>query len=367
MPDTILFSGATGHIGSALLPLLLAEADTRVLAIVRARDADHLEARRQALVSWMPPGFDASRLAVVQADLAQPGLGLSTADRERVASEATSILHCAASVRFDMPQDTAVTQNMGATEAMLALARGLADAGRLQRFDHVSTCYVAGDRRGRVLETECDVGQGFRNSYEWSKCQSEGKVRAAQAAGLPAAIHRPSIVVGDSRTGETRAFNVMYWPLKLYARGWFRSFPGSPACLVDVVPVDFVAETTAALRRTPASLGRCFHVAAGDGARTVRDLFEPVREALDGPPLRYVDQRIWRGVVRPLMSPMLLTARGRAVRRGGDAYLPYFLGNPLFDTTALRDVLGAAAEAPPIGEYLGRVVAYARDQDFGRA
>ncbi len=367
MAETLLLSGATGHVGTALLPLLLEDPQLRILALVRARDAAHLAERRETLLGWLPEDFDGSRLDLVRADLAEPNLGMGPEDLERVEGSATSVLHCAASVRFDMPEDTAIQQNMAATEAMLGLARRLADAGRLHRMDHVSTCYVAGDRSGRVLETECDEGQGFRNSYEWSKCQSEKKVRQAQAEGLPVAIHRPSVIVGDSRSGVTRSFNVMYWPLKLYARGWFRSFPGRADCVADIVPVDYVARAMADLRRRPESLGRCFHLAAGDEALSVGELFEPIRSALEGPPLRYVDQRVWRGVVRPLMSPMLLTKRGRAVRRGGNAFLPYFIQNPLFDTSELVDVLGDAAKAPPVTDYIQKVVGFARDQDFGRA
>ena len=122
MSDTLLLSGATGHVGTALLPLLLQDPEQRILAMVRARDPEHLAARRRTLLGWMPEGFDADRLELVRADLAQPDLGMTPGDLARVRAEATSVLHCAASVRFDMPEDTAVQQNMAATEAMLDLA-----------------------------------------------------------------------------------------------------------------------------------------------------------------------------------------------------------------------------------------------------
>ena len=235
MRETVLLTGATGHVGTALLPLLTADPDVTVFALVRAKDEAHLAERAARLVEVGGP-----RIVALRGDVTAPDLGLSTRDQERVAAEVTALIHSAASVRFDMPEDKAATENIASTEGMLALARRLADRGRLTRLDHVSTAYVAGTRLGRVLENECDEGQDFRNSYEWSKCQAEKKVRAAVAEGLPVAVHRPSIVVGDSRTGKTEAFNVLYWPLMLYARGWWRIFPGRPDTLVDVVPVDFV-------------------------------------------------------------------------------------------------------------------------------
>lgn len=360
---TLLLTGATGHVGSALLPRLLADPEQRVLALVRARDGDHLAARRQQLLADI--GADESdRLVLLRGDVSQPGLGLSAADRDRVLSQADSIMHSAASVRFDLPEQTAAQQNIDATRAVLELCTALAEAGRLVRYDHVSTCYVAGDRRGRVLETEIDEGQGFRNSYEWSKCQAEGLVRAAGGAGLPLCIHRPSIVVGDSRTGATRSFNVLYWPLKIYARGWWRTLPGDPEALVDLVPVDWLADAMLALHRDAGSLGRCVHLAQGDAALTIGQMMERVRDRTSGPPLRVVDQARYRRFVRPLLWPFFQTRRGERIRRGGDAYLPYCLANPLFDTTWRDHLLRGLAPPDPLA-VLDTILAFALRTDFG--
>ncbi len=362
MSDTVLLTGATGHVGTALLPRLLEDPACVVLALVRAKDDVHLAEREAALRRRVPDA--AGRVHALRGDVTAPGLGLSPADRARVEAEVTALIHSAASVRFDMPQDRAAGENIASTESMLALARTLAERGRLVRHDHVSTAYVAGDRTGRVFEHECDVGQGFRNSYEWSKCQAEARVRASIAEGLPAAIHRPSIVVGDSRTGETEAFNVLYWPLMLYARGWWRLFPGRPDTLVDVVPVDFVADAIAALRRDPGTLGGCFHLAAGDEAPRVDALAARFAAVLERPPLRTIDPDFYLKWVRPVLRrPLSLTKRGRRILRGGSAYLPYFRQNPLFDTTNLRRHLGRGA--PSVFDYVDRIARYAKEKDFG--
>ena len=59
---------------------------------------------------------------------------------------------------------------------------------------------------------------------------------------LPVTVLRPSIVVGDQRSGWTSAFNVLYWPLRAFARGLLRSVPALPSSPVDVVSVDYVAD-----------------------------------------------------------------------------------------------------------------------------
>lgn len=362
--DTVLLTGGTGQVGAAVIPRLLRDPDTRVLALVRARDEAHLAQRRAELIGALDDPAHADRLDLLRGDLSAPDLALAPADRARIDAEVTSIVHSAASVRFDLPLAEAQAENVEGTRKMLAIADRLASAGRLRRFDHVSTCYVAGTRLDRATEAECDVGQGFRNTYEQTKCEAEGVVRAAFAAGLPGAIHRPSIIVGDSRSGATRAFNVLYWPLKIYTRGWWRTFPGGPQVRVDVVPVDFVADALVGIRADPRSLGRCFHLAAGDDAPTVEALVERVRQAVGGPPLRYVQPGLYRKLIRPLLFPLRLTERGRAVFRGGNVYLAYLSGNPVFDTSNLREVLGDRGRAPSALDYFERIVRYAVERDF---
>lgn len=366
MSDCVLVTGATGNLGTALIGRLLKDTKTRVLALARARDDQHLAQRRDKMLAVLGGEIDDKHLGFIYGDVSQPDLGLDQRDREKVTAEVDSIIHAAASVRFDIPRDVAAHQNVQSTEYILALTQQLQERGDFRRLDYVSTCYIAGDRKGRVYEHECDVGQGFRNSYEWSKCQSEEIVREAMDAGLPAAIHRPSILAGDSRSGATRSFTALYWPLKVYARGWWRFLPGKPDALIDVVPLDFVAEAMSRLRADPGSLGGCFHLASGEDAARVEDLALRLQELLDGPPVRYADQRLWRTLVRPLMSSALkLIPHGDKIRRGTDVYMPYFESNPMFDTSNTEKLLGDF-KPPPVLAYFDEIVRYACEQDFGR-
>ena len=119
---------------------------------------------------------------------------------------------------------------------LLALAGELDD---LRRLVHVSTAYVGGRHAGTFREDDLDVGQEFRNSYEQSKYEAELEV---QASDLPLVVARPSIVVGDRYSGWTPAFNVIYWPLRAFARGMLDEVPANPDGVVDIVPVDYVAD-----------------------------------------------------------------------------------------------------------------------------
>jgi nucleoside-diphosphate-sugar epimerase len=79
---------------------------------------------------------------------------------------------------------------------------------KLDVLYHVSTAYVCGLKLGSIPEGPFLVTEGFKNPYEESKYESEGLVRSS---GLPAAIIRPSITIGDSRTGDSGSDIRMYY------------------------------------------------------------------------------------------------------------------------------------------------------------
>src|SRR5437763_10977260 len=124
--------------------------------------------------------------------------------------------------------------------------------GGLARFAYVSTAYVAGTHPGEFHEDELAVGQDFRNAYEQSKFEAEQLVRA-RADRLPVQIFRPSIIVGERASGWTSSFNVLYTPLKAFARGRLPLLPADPEAPVDVVPVDYVADAIFTLASGPLS------------------------------------------------------------------------------------------------------------------
>ena len=181
------------------------------------------------------------------ADLTAPDLGLSAAERDRLAERAGTIVHSAASVSFTLELEEARSINLEGTRRMLELAELADRRGGLGCYAHVSTAFVAGTHRGRFAEADQDVGQEFHNSYERSKFEAEQLVRSRD---LLFTILRPSIVVGDRNNGWTAAFNVLYWPLRAFARGLFTAVPAIPSAPVDVVSIDYVADAADSLVET---------------------------------------------------------------------------------------------------------------------
>ena len=333
----VLLTGATGFVGREVLARFLERDRRHVFALVRADNDDEAAGR-------LP---DHARLTAVAGDIEQGNLGLATSSSERLRREVTTVLHCAASVSFDMPLEQSRSVNVDGTRRVLDFARSCT---RLERFTYVSTAYVAGEPGRLFREDELAVGQEFRNPYERSKFEAELALRS-EGADLPLQILRPSIVVGDSTTGRTSSFNVLYGPLKAFARGTVPAIPARRDAPVDIVPVDYVADRVHELAtRGP---NGTFHLVAGRNATTVGRLLEMSSEALGRPEPRVLSPSVYGRWVHPW-----LRRKYRGLRRL-EAYFPYFAMNVRFDDRRL-------GPGPRVESYFHRLVRYAQAARWGR-
>jgi long-chain acyl-CoA synthetase len=323
----VLLTGATGFLGMELLARYLERGDRTVYALIRARDDAEASARLRAAAHEVVPGAERydDRLVAIRGDVAAPGLGLNEAQRDALAERVTEIVHSAASVEFTLPLDEARRINVGGTRNMLDLALLAQRRGGLRRFSHVSTAYVAGTHRGVFAEDDLDLGQEHRNTYERTKWEAEKLVRE-HAGVLPLQVFRPSIVVGESETGWTPAFNVIYAPLKAFARGATTPvMPARRASPVDVVPVDYVADAIHALAGGGVSSapGLTYSLAAGPQASSVGELIDLSAAAFErSRPLALQPWLYQRTVHRALLR------RSSGPRRRwlehGEVFYPYF-------------------------------------------
>jgi long-chain acyl-CoA synthetase len=358
--ELILVTGATGFLGVQLVRELLdRQPDATLALLVRDRPGQSGQQRADLIV----PPADRSRVQVYSGDVSQPNCGLDTAAYQRLSDTTTRVIHSAATVRFDHSLDEARRINVEGTRRMLDFAAG---ARQLRSLAYVGTAYVAGERTGLVREDELAVGQAYRNTYEQTKAEAEALVRS-RLDSLPGVILRPSIIVGDSRTGATSSFKMMYWPLKIYARRLWRTVPGFPDAVLDIVPVDFVASAVARLAFDEAALGSTVHLCAGPrGSATIQQVARRAAEYFDAPQPRYVDPKLFFAMVRPILF-MSLWGRKRRVLVDGAAYRDYFTMRMQFDTANAERLLEPAEVRPPqVLDYLDRLFHYCVASDWGR-
>jgi thioester reductase-like protein len=371
-PDTgartrgdVLITGATGFLGMELMARLLEDGDRRVWALVRAPDQAAATERVRATLSSLVPDAHAyaDRVEAVAGDLLTPGLGLSPRRRDELAERVDEVIHAAASVSFALPLDQARAINVAGTQRVLELAAWIQRRNGLRRFAHVSTAYVAGTHRGTFGEEDLECGQGFNNTYERSKWEAERLVRA-HCSRLPVQVFRPSIVVGDERSGWTPSFNVIYTPLRAYASGTLPVVPARRSAPVDIVPVSYVARAILAL--ADAGAGRTFNLAAGPEAGSVGELIDRAAAHLDRPRARVLPPALYKSVVHPLLLRRANPAQRRWLERG-QVFFPYFASRLSFDVSAARAGLEPVGiRVPRVDAYLDRLLEFAVRAHWGR-
>ena len=253
MTKHIFFTGFPGFIGKRLIEKLLQQWPITMTHLLVTESMLPLAERTLAEIIEVVPGAE-GKLAIIVGDISKPSLGLEPDLYRRLTDAVTDIFHLAAIYHLDTPQSIAQAVNVTGTKNVLALARAGEKSPRLHYF---STCYVSGTYQGIFCESDLDKGQQFKNFYEATKFQAEKEVRLA-AVEVPVTIYRPSIVVGDSRTGVTDKFDGPYGILQLMKRGLHIFRPGRGTASINIVPIDFIIDATVYISGQAASVGKTF-------------------------------------------------------------------------------------------------------------
>jgi Male sterility protein len=180
-------------------------------------------------------------------------------------------------------------------------------------------------------------------------------------------VLRPSIIVGERNSGWTASFNVLYWPLRAFARGAYVVLPARRDAPVDVVPVDYVADAIFALSRAPEAEGATFHLTAGAHASSVGELVELASAFFRRPAPRLIEPLLYRRVVHPLLVRATRDERYRHALTRSEVFFPYFAMQVAYDDRRTRVTLGGAGIRPtPLRTYFDRLVEFALAADWGR-
>lgn len=346
--ETFFLTGFPGFIASRLLKRL-ARKGGRFLLLVQP---SFTERARQELKSIAEQtGRAVSDFTLLPGDITKPNLGISPADLATARFQSKILFHLAAIYDLAVAGDLALRVNLEGTRNVNEFARSLP---ALHHYHYVSTCYVAGKRTGRILENELRHEAGFRNYYEETKFLAELEVEALKSE-LPVTIHRPSVVCGDSRSGETAKYDGIYylihyllkWPSVLSAFNI-----GNSDVALNLVPVDFVVEAMATLARDPLSVGKTLQL-ADPRPLTTRELFNTIARCIKGRESRLT---LPASLVEfSLMLP--LAPRITGLPHSG---VPYFFLKQSYDTAQAEQLLEPhGIFCPPFKSYAGTIVDYA--------
>lgn len=263
-------TGSTGAIGSALVPLLLEEKDNRIWILIRANSEAHLNLRMRELYSFWEMDENVKqdamkRIIPIAGDTDVVNFGLSKQVYESIVKKCTHIIHCAGVVRMNLPLESARQHALGASKNIIEMAYKCQHHGQLKKIEYVSTVGVGGNRP-IVEEYWLSAARDYHNSYEQSKAEAEEYIRQTiECADLPITIHRPSMIVGHSKTGKIIRFQIFYYLCEfLSGRQTFGLLPIFKDAQLDTVPVDFVASAIKwSSEQNNISSGKVFHLCSG--------------------------------------------------------------------------------------------------------
>ncbi|MDQ2975773.1 MAG: SDR family oxidoreductase [Acidobacteriota bacterium] len=346
--ETVFLTGFPGFIASRLLRRLAREGG-RFLLLVQPSFAQRAEVELRKIAE--ETGKSLSDFVILPGDITRPDLELSPTDLQTARSQSNVLFHLAAIYDLAVARDIGLRVNVEGTRNVNQFARSLT---RLRHYHYVSTCYVAGRRTGRILETDLRHDAGFRNYYEETKYLAEIEVEALKSE-LPITIHRPAVVCGDSRTGETAKYDGIYYLIR-YLLKWpsmLSNFNiGNSDVSLNLVPVDFVVEAMSALARDPRSVGKTVQLADPQPLTTL-ELFNEVARAIEGRGSRITLPAFV--VQSSLMLP--LAPRITDLPHYG---VPYFFLKQTYDTTqALQLLEPHGISCRPFGSYVKIIVDYA--------
>jgi thioester reductase-like protein len=348
MEETIFLTGFPGFIASRLLRRL-ARDDSRFLLLVQPAFAER--ARTEIENIARDSGRSAADFVILSGDITAANLGLSAIDLETARAESTVVFHLAAVYDLAVARELGMRVNVEGTRNVNDFVRLLP---RLRHYHYVSTCYVAGKRTDRILENELRHEAGFRNYYEETKYLAELSV-AALKSELPITIHRPAVVCGDSRTGETAKYDGVYYLIH-YLRKWpavLSAFNiGNSEVALNLVPVDFVVEAMSVLAREPKAIGKTLQLADPRPLST-RELFNSISRCIGGRESRVT-------LPAALVHTSLMLPLAPKVTDLPHSAVPYFFLKQTYDTAQATELLRPHnVSCPPFESYVKTIVDYA--------
>ena len=159
----LMLVGVTGFIGKVWLAHILQDLPEigRIYLLVRSQKSASGGQRFKKLIEESPvfdqlqeqlgtqfAGYLNGRVEVLEGDASQPGLGLDAQTKARLQGSLDLVINSSGLTDFNPDLRDALAGNVDAVSNVLEFVRGSGHAGLL----HLSTCYVAGARDGRIPE-----------------------------------------------------------------------------------------------------------------------------------------------------------------------------------------------------------------------
>ncbi len=339
----IFLTGSTGYVGAHVAALLLEQHQDQLNLLVRAKDEREAE---QRLWQSLQLHFDfprfyeylKTRIQIFRGDLTGAQFGLSDDKYQRLIATTDSIIHCAASLNRKS-EKVCLNTNLRGTLEVIKLARAAQDQHGLRRFSDVSTVAVAGYRHNEVVTEDKGIDWNLSDydPYARTKKFCEHMVNEL-LPDVPHTVFRPSIILGDSRHAETTQFDMVRSFVFLAG---LPVLPFRPTDQLDIVNVDFVAESIVTIHQKEQPQHNVYNLSSGRASQTFKELTDALAAAQSSRGPIYLPA--FEKPFTKLNNFLADTFRGSALSYGATlmkVFIPYLVWNTVFDNTRITSETG---------------------------
>lgn len=357
---TYFVTGATGTIGSALIPLLLEDNDTEVYLLIRADNKEHLADRLKHLYHfWEFEENDErkERISAIAGNTQFSKFGFDTKLYCELSHKCTHIVHSAGNVRMNLSIEDARDCSVLSAKNIIELAKVCKSNNNLKKIEFVSTVGVGGRMKGIIPEEWLTEKREFHNTYEQAKAEAEDFIKLYADKGFPITVHRPSMVVGDSKTGKIIHFQIFYHLCEfLSGSRTLGVTPDTGKTCLDIIPSDYVAGVIAWSSRTEETISKVLHECSGfDNAILILDLKKQVQK---------VFKEHGKFLSRPLSIPIWLfksllpviaifvSPEAKRAMKALPVFFDYLAENTDFSNVKTKKIIEKRINTPEINYYL---------------
>ncbi|XP_060850791.1 fatty acyl-CoA reductase wat-like [Rhopalosiphum padi] len=262
---TVFVTGGTGFLGKILTDKLLRSCSLKKIAIL-VRSKKGVDSIQRVAEIYNQSMFDCLRIEkpdfvtkikIIEGDLEQPSLGLSSDNREWLIENVNFVFHCAATIKFNETLHTATKINIQGTDNILDLATTMRN---LKGFVHVSTAYshcprnvikeefypapiTAKELKNMSIDemSRANILENWPNTYTFTKAITENMILNNDNQ-LPISIFRPSIigcVKLEPNPGWLDNINGPSGIVTGVIAGFLRTIQLDKNKIADIIPVDY--------------------------------------------------------------------------------------------------------------------------------
>lgn len=269
----IFLTGVTGFLGIHLLNELLKKQNIEVVCLVRAASVSEGKDRVLDIAKKYHIKFksnEINRISCLCGDLEKEQLGLSKQDHANLAKDVDLIIHSGAMVNFVYPYEALREANVRSLYELMTIATST----KIKPIHFISSIGVFNSLFAspiNAIDEDTPLTEELPLSgYFQTKWVCERMCQEARAKGLPIAIYRPSGITMNSQTKVTSPDDLTYALLKLIKN--IKAFP-EKAAIVDIVPVNYVAQSIVKLMLDYPGVSSNYHLTSGDQTLGLKALY----------------------------------------------------------------------------------------------